>query len=462
MPWVWLAGAGMLAAALIAAIMLLNAGFAERQIAARLGLTTGLKLEAKGGARVSFAPLAAQLHDVVISSPDVGVVVTARRLSVPLGLGALLSRHADLGAATLEQPKFTFAIDAQGRANWALRGDTLNRALSAQAAEGEALRLTIQDGSVTYLDQTRGETFTAQALSGMATVSNQGGLELNGTASLASRFVKFNANIGSLARLGEDGSPANIALSAPSLLAGFSGRILARGTPQLAGTGRVQMDNLPDAVKWMALGFNVPAKAMSIDGSIDSVGATIRFPAATLVLDAMKVKGRAGLDFAPAKPVVTFEITNPSFTGGTGTAAFTLEANAGTAAVNVLQADLGRFGVEGSLAGQADIRADLKGQGADVNSILSSLSGTAALANGLGSVSSTGKFEKMQATFDVKAGIADTRDMTMRFNGNAFKGGGSVNIIGRKLDLTLSRPTPGAKAETLTIRGPLRALTESD
>jgi hypothetical protein len=52
--------------------------------------------------------------------------------------------------------------------------------------------------------------------------------------------------------------------------------------------------------------------------------------------------------------------------------------------------------------------------------------------------------------------------MKMSFNGNPFAGGGSIGLMDRTLNLSLTRPKPGGKAETLEIKGPFHALTRND
>jgi hypothetical protein len=454
--------AGGLVIFLLAAVLLLNGGFAAREVKARLAQATGLSLEAKGGAHISFSPFAARLDDVVVSAPGGATLMTAQSLTIPLSFRELISRHAAARTATLEEPKFTFTVDAAGRSNWALESDALDRALSSQGLDGEALRLQILNGSIAYLDQSRSESFSAQTMNIEAIASRQGALELSGSASLGNRFANIHGQIDSLARLSEDGSPVSFSLAAPALSAEVSGRLLARGSPELAGTVRLASGNLADALKWTKLGLPALAKTFVVDGSIETKGATIRFPAANVTLDSLSLAGKATLDAIPAKPAASIEMPGSSFASGTGSMRFTLSAEGGEAIIDVKQADLGKLGVQGSLTGRADIRADMTGKGAGVAEMMSSLAGTGQIANGSGTIGTTGQFQSLTASFDIRNGMADTRDMKMKFNGNPFAGGGSISLMARTLDMSLTRPKAGGKAETLDIKGPFRALTRND
>jgi hypothetical protein len=445
-------------ACLLAAVLLFNADFVVREAKARLAQATGFELDAKGGARLTLQPFGARLDDVVVTAPSGATVMTARSLTVPLRFAALLSRHANVSVARLDQPKFTLTVDGAGKASWALKSDEIDRALSAQTQDGDALRLEIADGSLSYLDQARNESFAAQAVNVEAIASQHGALDLSGTASLGNRFVKLASRIESLVRLAEDGSPASVSLSAPSLSAAFSGRLLARGTPEFAGTVKLTSDNLADALKWTKLGLPAIARTFSVDGSFETRGAALRFPSAAVTLDELSLAGAGAIDAGKA----SIDISGASLAGGMGSMRFTLSAEGGQAAIDVKQADLGKLGVQGSLTGHADIRADMNGNGTSLAELIASLTGTGKIANGVGGIGTTGQFQGLAASFDIKSGIADTRDMKMSFNGNPFAGGGSIGLMDRTLSLSLSRPKSGGKAETLEIKGPFHALTRND
>ncbi len=447
-----------LIAVLLAAVLLFNAGFAEREVKARLAQATGLQLEAQGGAHITFSPFGARLSDVVVKAPGGETLMTARSLTIPLRFAAVLSRHADARRAVLEAPKFNFTVDGEGQPNWALKSDALDRALSSQALDGEALRVTIVDGSLSYLDQSRGESFAAQAINAEAMASRQGALELAGVISLGNRFVTLSSHIESLARLAEDGSPASLSLTAPSFSAEFSGRLLARGTPALAGTAKLAAGNLADALKWTKLGLPALGQSFSIDGSIETKGAAMRFPSAQMKLDTLSLTGASTIESGAA----SIEIPGSAVAGSTGSLRFDLSAQGIKAVIDLKQADLARLGVQGSLTGRADLQAGMSGKGESAAALLSTLAGTGRIANGAGGIGTTGQFKGLAASFDIRNGIADTRDMKMNFNGNPFAGGGSISLLNRTLDLSLTRPKPGAKAETLEIKGPFRAITRND
>ncbi len=105
-----------------AAWILLNPSWAVQAAQQQVEQIFGRSLAVRGGASLSFSPLAVRLEGLSVSSPQNQdeSILTARAAVVPVSLGALLSRRLETSGVTLEGAEFAMLIDERGRTSWDL------------------------------------------------------------------------------------------------------------------------------------------------------------------------------------------------------------------------------------------------------------------------------------------------------------------------------------------------------
>jgi uncharacterized protein involved in outer membrane biogenesis len=497
---------------LAAVFILFNGAFAEQQIAQRLKAGTGLDFAAKGGMHIMLAPLAVRLDDVVIARPGAEPLVMAKSLTVPLTIRSLLSHRLAPNVARFDAPAFTFIVDGEGQANWVTAGDALDRALSRNAVPGEALRLDIGNGAISFEDRRRSNAFTAMAINGEAVLSTQGALDLSAGLLLNRQPAKFVLHADALARLVEDGTPADMTLTAEQFTASFSGRLRACEQVELAGTINVESADARDVASWAELDAPAVPRRLSINGSIESTGAAFRFPAIMVAADGAGLKGEAAFDAGAARPKLTAKLTtdrlaldpylaggsdkldvdvtiaaraaswsgfslgamtliakrssneallaipDARFFNGAGFVNFRFAADGIAADLDLKQVDLSMLSREPKLKGRADIAASLTGQGQSIDALWSSLGGEATLLNGQGTMDGAGAFSGLSASFILRDGVAATKDVGLTLDGQKLKGSGQIDLLRQALDFEFA----GSKSNGVTLKGPLSAVKRGD
>lgn len=301
--------AGLIVAALavaVAAWVVLSPGWALGLLQQQLGDRLGRTVTAKGGAHLELAPvLAIRLDQVAIANPAdfEGDFVTARALRLPVGIGDLLRRSADLSVIRLEGARFSFAVDEMGRANWS---DGTVPAEQAGDEEPPLLRLFADDSEARFFDARSNLALTLRETEAAADISRSGSVSVTGSATVNERRMRFEAFVKSAARAAGDGSPFNLTIQAPALEAQFDGRLAASRGPGLVGQASLSAGDLRETASW--LGLTVAGgeglKDFSLAGPAESIGNVLRMTGAAVGLDGMTGKTDLRFDFSGPRPAI--------------------------------------------------------------------------------------------------------------------------------------------------------------
>ena len=256
----WIIGAA-LATFTMLLVIALNPSFATRGLQDLLQRRAGLHLEASEARLQMFPNLALRLGNVRLTTLDSNArqVMQAQALTVPMSLRSLLSRKLQPAAITLEKPVFNLLVDAEGNIGWSGKSDALDRAVAENSIPGEPLLVTTEDGELKVLDERHGVSFAVSQMALRMGIDGTGAMELAGTAAIASQFVRIDAQLASLPRLGEDGSPLDLHITAPALDGAFAGRLALRGGIGLAGTFAAKSGDAGKLAAW--LGLPMPGSA---------------------------------------------------------------------------------------------------------------------------------------------------------------------------------------------------------
>ena len=180
---------------------------------------TGRTLLVNGGAKLEFTPqLSVRLDDVFLSNPEgmEGNFARAASAHLPLQLSDLIQRKLKIRSIELDQPVFSFLVDREGHSSWVSEGRGGQAKPSTDSGSKESLTLLVENGSASFLDERNGQAFSLEDASANITIGDDGELEVDGTASLNKQFARIEAQVKSVKRLGEDGSPLDLTITAPA------------------------------------------------------------------------------------------------------------------------------------------------------------------------------------------------------------------------------------------------------
>ncbi len=309
--FVWIGVAvflGLCAAALGA---VLHPGFAVSELQDYVLRKTGRSLVVKGATKLVFTPeLGVQLDDVSISNPQGmdGVFVTVGHVTLPLRSSDLFERKLSINKLSLTAAHFNFLIDGEGNANWAAhgKGDAPAQA-KASSTPKEPLAIIIGNSTANYLDERSGQAFSVESATGQLGVGEDGEIDLAATVALNSQFAKIEAHLKSVARVTEDGSPADIAIRAPALDLNFSGRLGTRKALALVGTVDASSPDLRVLAKWLgnAMGGVTGLKNFKLNSAVDSSGTVFNLTKTSIGLDGMVANGALSADFSNRIPQIS-------------------------------------------------------------------------------------------------------------------------------------------------------------
>ncbi len=308
----WIIGAAMATFTMLLVIAL-NPSFATRGLQDLLQRRAGLHLEA-GEARLQFMPsLALRLGNVRLTTLDSSArqVMQAQSLTVPMSLRSLLSRKLQPEVIALEKPVFNLLIDAEGNTGWSGKGDVLDRAVAENSVPGAPLLATTEAGVLKVLDERHGVSFEVSQMALRIGFDGTGAMELTGTAAIANQFVRIDAQLASLRRLSEDGSPLDLQIKAPALDGAFAGRLALRGGLGLAGTFSATSDDAGKLSAW--LGLPMPGggavRDFSASGPLTSSGASFTSSEVNLKFGTSEAKGALTLETGGPRPRLTGQLS---------------------------------------------------------------------------------------------------------------------------------------------------------
>ena len=251
---VWIGVAIVLGLFAAGAWAFIQPGFAVAALQDYVMRKTGRTLLVNGGARLEFAPqLSVRLDDVFLSNPEgmEGNFARAASAHLPLQLSDLIQRKLKIRSIALDQPVFSFLVDRDGHSSWVSAGKGGQGKPGNSASAKEPLTLLVENGSASFLDERNGQAFSLEDASANIAISDEGELGVEGTASLNKQFARIEAQVKSLKRLGEDGSPLDLTITAPALTVNFTGRLATHDGLNLAGAIDATAPDLRHLAKWL-------------------------------------------------------------------------------------------------------------------------------------------------------------------------------------------------------------------
>lgn len=301
---------GLLVLAAVAWLAL-SPGWAVELARERVQDLLGRELSVKGGAHLTFSPLAIRFDDVALAGTGSqgDSFVTASTAAVPLRWGELLSRQVDFTAVTLEGADVALLIDEQGTANWVF---------PPPKTEG-GLNLTLDRASIRYFDARNGQSLRLGGIDGSLLASADGSIGFEGRAVVNGRIARIDANLKSLARIHEDGSPVDVAVEAQDASASFSGRIATAKVLSL--TGPLSLTSPRPAALLQILGLPVPAGGsasgpLNLDAGLDSAGRAYALRNAALTVGGFHGAGDMVFDLRNTNPKLQADLKTPALNLG--------------------------------------------------------------------------------------------------------------------------------------------------
>jgi AsmA protein len=293
-------------------------GFAVAALQDYVLRKTGRTLLVNGGARLEFAPqLSVRLDDVFLSNPEgmEGNFARAASAHLPLQLGDLIQRKIRIRSIALDQPVFSFLVDREGHSSWVSTRKGGEAKSGNNGSPKEPLTLIVENGSASYLDERNGQAFSLEDASAKIAIGDDGELDVEGTASLNKQLARIEAQVKSLKRLGEDGSPLDLTITAPALTVNFTGRLATHDGLNLAGAIDATTPDLRLLAKWLGSDVtgNAGLKNFSLAGALDSKGAVFNLSKASVALDGMVANGDMTLDLTKKIPNVSAALSTDVF-----------------------------------------------------------------------------------------------------------------------------------------------------
>ena len=279
---------------------------------------TGRTLVVNGGARLEILPrLGVRLDNVFLSNPQGmdGNFAHAASARLPLQFTDLFRRKVKIREISLVHPVFNVLIDRDGRSNWAGDEKTSQNSNAAASARGP-LTLRVENASANFLDERNGQAFSLEDAMANITIGDETELDVSGTAMLNGQLAHVDAQLKSLRRVGRDGSPFDLTITAPALTVNFTGRLSTAEKLNLAGAVDATSPDLRLMAKWLGsnISGNAGLKNFSLAGALDSKGVVFSLGKATIALDGMVANGDAALDLTKKKPRISAKLSTDLFT----------------------------------------------------------------------------------------------------------------------------------------------------
>lgn len=315
---VWIGVAVFLGLFATGAWAFIQPGFAIVELQDYVMRKTGRTLVVNGGAKLEFLPRpGVRLDDVFLSNPQGmdGNFARAASAHLPMQLSDIIRRKLKIREIALVQPVFNFLIDREGRGNWVTGGKSGQKKADSDASSPEPLTLLMESGSASFLDERSGQAFSLEDASAKITIDEDGELEVQGTAALNQQIAAIEAQVKSLPRVGEDGSPFDLTITAPALTANFTGRLATVEGLSLAGAIDATSSDLRQLSKWLGSEIvgNAGLKNFSLAGALDSKRAVFSLTKASVALDGMVANGDATLDLTKKTPNVSAILSTDIF-----------------------------------------------------------------------------------------------------------------------------------------------------
>ncbi|MGE0212107.1 MAG: AsmA family protein [Parvibaculaceae bacterium] len=280
----------------------LGGDFARRAVEDAVKDATGRTVTFSGRPRISLWPEGeVELDNVVVSGPAPAHVpfaaigtIRLKANAMPLFLGRL-----EIKSITLDKPVIDLNVDRQGNLNF------LDAASKDTAGATQRLPLFVRDGVIRFRDDRTGASF--EATDADLTVATPGKpLDVKGFLTWKQRRIEVTVYIRAPERLSTDGSPADITIEAPELVAAFSGRAALKNGLSLAGQIEAKSPSLTELAAWSGIDFEGVEgfKDMTLTAALDLSGRKLQAKDARIGLDGMQGEGDFSLMLGEPKPKV--------------------------------------------------------------------------------------------------------------------------------------------------------------
>jgi AsmA protein len=294
-------------------LLVLVPGLVAKSMQEQMVRSTGRTLVVGGGASLQFSPqLGVALQNVSIAGAETNSepVIFARTLLAPASFLQLLSLQISAQDIELKEPVFTLQIDAAGQSN-IMRNQA---ALEAQPAV-LPMRVRFENGVFKYIDSPNAKDFTVTDVEGLVDFDAEKEAHINAAMTVAGERTHIAANLKSLTRAFQDGSPFDFNIDAVGASISYGGRIVATREIDLAGQVQVDTNNAARLFKWLGLNFhdmrnNVP---LALTAALESNHSNFQFKQSDISFSGMKAKGAISVSNNAAKPNVVLDLKFENF-----------------------------------------------------------------------------------------------------------------------------------------------------
>lgn len=280
----------------------LGGDFARRAVEAAVRDTTGRTVSFSGRPRITLWPEGeVALDNVVVPGPAPAHAPFAAIGTLRLKANAwpLLLGRLEIQSIILDKPVIDLNVDREGNLNF------LDTATKDASGETRRLPLFIRDGVVRFRDDRTGASF--EATDADLTVGMPGKpLDVKGYLTWKERRIEITTYVRAPERLATDGSPADLTIEAPELVAAFSGRAVLKNGLSLAGQIEAKTPSLDRLAAWS--GFALEGVGgfadMTLTAALDLSGLNLQVKDARIGLNGMQGEGEVSLMLGGPKPKV--------------------------------------------------------------------------------------------------------------------------------------------------------------
>jgi uncharacterized protein involved in outer membrane biogenesis len=502
-----LAAAAVVAIGLLALPRIMPDDYTRRQLARALERETGIQLEQADSIHLALFPrLGIVLEQVTLRMPELGALppISAERVVADVDPWALFERRLHLKRLLVERPSMTFQVNASSRSIWdfgeaprepkrqatrlaALGGDTpIAEAVASPMPTLRSRRprlptaeVDIQDGSFTYLDETRGRRIEVSAFSiALKSDRSDGAASLDGSFRLAGEEVRVKAALREQISLSEPTSPLRVEIGSRAGSVVFDGVANWKDERNLRGQTRLDLTSGAALHEWLGDGARSLARLekASLGGMliIDNQHASLN--------DARLQTGEATGDLDLAVDFDgrgRFNLNSLFLYGGRATGRITVDARqhaaviAGTFEMSDVDsmALFKRLSGFDWISGRSNATLHIAGGGESLAAVLGTLTGEGALSVTDGAIEGLDlpaliakaregefkpwrrregqrtRFDTLTSAFTLDKGIARSSELALTGPDIAATGEGEANIPSQSLDYRLKVKVQAATEE---------------
>ncbi|MGI9500529.1 MAG: AsmA family protein [Geminicoccaceae bacterium] len=314
----------LLIGAVVAAPFLVPTETIKSQLTAQVESATGRKLAVDGDLDLSLLPsLAVDMADVRFANApgsEVADMVSLKALKVELKALPLLTGAVEIDQFVLVEPAIHLEVDAEGKANWDLGGESGEQTATASddEAEGGGLPITelklgdirIENGSLVFIDRAAGTEERVQAIDmqlGLADIMSP--LKASGSLDYKGEAIDLDLGLAAPYEVLQGGSSAfSLGVKSAPLQLGFDGQLGNQGAPSTSGSIDLAVPSVKGLAAWLAEPLQLETdalEALTIAGQLNGSAERIAFTDAVISLDKIKGRGEVSADLTGSAPKVS-------------------------------------------------------------------------------------------------------------------------------------------------------------